>query len=244
MLKKIVLLSSLLVTSLSAHATLISHFGYERDSASNVVIGGGLEWLKWDVTKGLSIDSALDLYASDGWRLASNVDMASLFNSFVFGNTDGWNANEEEFQRSELPWNSGDEYSHHIKFMELFGVTRRSSCADYGVTAYCYSDDDPLIGSYAFFGADNNENDRYNLAEVLDDYTLLGANGAVTWYGWHNAVLNQDRFSRSHPYSHVGVSLVRNYVPDPVAVPTPGSIGLLALGLVALGYRRRQVLGR
>ena len=41
----------------------------------------------------------------------------------------------------------------------------------------------------------------------------------------------------------LGVALVRNPVPGNVAVPTSGSIGLLALGLLALGVRR-HVVGR
>ena len=70
MLKKILVASCLLVTSMASQATIISHFGYERDSASNIVRGGGLEWLMWDVTKGMSINEALAAY-SDGLPLIS-----------------------------------------------------------------------------------------------------------------------------------------------------------------------------
>ena len=76
MLMKTFIASCLLVTSMASQAAIISHYGYERDSASNIVTGGGLEWLKWDVTKGLSINAALAAYSADGWMLASNSQMA------------------------------------------------------------------------------------------------------------------------------------------------------------------------
>lgn len=242
MLKKLVLLSGLLLTSLSAQATLISHFGYERDSASDIVIGGGLEWLKWDVTKGMSINSALSAYASLGWRLASNDEMASLFNSFEFGKTD-WHANESISQIQYIPWDSAEELSSHAMFISLFGFTSQLSCSIVNRATMCYSDDEPLLSALAFFGADQNNNGLYNFATVQDDSILVLADGSIQ-FNSHMARISSDSQSVSLSSSGLGVALVRNSVPDIVAVPTPGSIGLLALGLVALGYRRRQVLGR
>lgn len=243
MLKKLVLMSGLLLTSLSAQATLISHFGYERDSASNIVTGGGLEWLKWDVTKGMSINSALASYASQGWRLASNDEMAFLFNQFKFGKSD-WHANESVTQSIQLPWNSGDALSSHAMFTNLFGVTRTFSCSLDGRTTLCWSDSDPQLYSLALFGADSNRNGMYNMALVQDDAHRVGSDPRVRLtFDNHEASLSSDLWSPDTS-AYRGVALVRNYVPDNVAVPTPGSIGLLALGLVALGYRRRHVLGR
>lgn len=55
-----------------------------------------------------------------------------------------------------------------------------------------------------------------------------------------------NRVSRTASWSSTsaGVALVRTAIPDPVAVPAPSSIVLLTLGLIALCYRRRQMLGR
>lgn len=242
MLKKLVLLSGLLLTSLSAQATLISHFGYERDSASNIVTGYGLEWLKWDVTTGMGINTALSTYASQGWRLASNDDMAFMFNQFKFGKDD-WHADESVLQEKFIPWNSGDEFSSHAKFIHLFGATRQNSCSIDNRATNCYSNDDPLLLSYALFGADVNLNRFYNIAVVRDDAMYLSSAG-YTLPMSHHAFVSSDQYGLDFLDAMVGVALVRDFVPDNVAVPTPGSIGLLALGLVALGYRRRQVLGR
>lgn len=239
MLKNIILLSGLLVASMNAQAALISHFGYERDSASNIVKGGGLEWLKWDVTKGMSINKALTDYSSQGWRLASSVDMAALFNAFSFGiNT--WTSNEQVSQYAGLPWDSSENNSPHASFTLMFGATDKSSCSDVWSSG-CYVAYDPKNESHAFFGSDLNSNGIYNLASVKDDNTRD--------YGWakgstgHQAYMYAEAVSRDYSYALYGVALVRSASPQPGTVDTPGSIGLLVLGLAALGYRRRQVLG-
>lgn len=243
MLKRIVLLSSLLVTSMTAHAGLIQYGDYKRDSASNIVTGGGLEWLKWDVTKGMSINAALASYASQGWRLASNDEMASMYNLFSFGKTN-WNAYEYGHQFVQLPWNSGDEFNSYAAFIRLFGYTVQPTiCSPGGASTDCYRADDPSQTSLALYGSDLNKNKRYKLAWVSEDSTYVHS-----LVGLHSenymASIQDDTFDADNGYSPYGVALVRNRVPDNVAVPTPGSIGLLTLGLVALGYRRRNVLGR
>lgn len=240
MFRKLVLLSTLLLTSVSTQAALISHFGYERDSASNIVIGGGLEWLKWDVTEGMSISSALSSYASQGWRLASNYEMASLFNRFSFGATD-WSADEKVNKNASLPWNSGDEFSTHAAFIRLFGSTAQWSCL--GAQEHCPTVEDSMHISTALFGDDANRNGYYNRADVGDDYLHYFNNGRYTTFD-HWASMGADHYwLASMNMDSVGVALVRTHVPNNAAVPTPGTIGLLALGLVALGYRR-HVLGR
>lgn len=86
MIKKVLMTSCLLIMSMASHAGLISHYGYERESGSNIVVGGGLEWLMWGVTAGMSASSALTIHA--GWRLATSAEMVSLFNTFQFGKDD------------------------------------------------------------------------------------------------------------------------------------------------------------
>jgi hypothetical protein len=241
MLKRIVLLSSLLVTSMTAHAGLIQYGDYKRDSASNIVTGGGLQWLMWDFTKGMSINSAMSKYEKDGWRLASNDEMASMYNSFKFGST-YWHNVERDHQSDVLPWDRGDELSPHASFIRLFGVTLRYSCTTLGRKAECYSDSDPYQAAQAIFGADADADGLYNVAFVVDDYEWIAPQG----FGVpdrHFAGIVSDQLNRDAKDEQFGVALVRNRVPDNVAVPTPGSIGLLSLGLVALGYRR-HLLGR
>jgi hypothetical protein len=229
MLKKLVLLSSLLVTSMTAQAALISHFGYERDSASNVVIGGGLEWLRWDLTRGRSINQAVAEHA--GWTLASNMQMASLFNVFQFGKTN-WSTDESLGQAKARYWDAQEEGPHE-EFMRLFGIT-----AWYGLPHY--TDNDPFVTARAVYGSDENGNLQYNVASVGSDFTRfdgsVGSAGAVLW---------PEGVSRDWRDDDTGVALVRaRSVIPPDQVSLPGSLSLLALGLVALLFRRRQVLCR
>lgn len=238
MLKKVVLTVFLLVTSMTSQAALISYNGYERDSASNIVTGGGLEWLKWDLTTGMSIDAALSIYAADGWTLATNDNMAALFNSFQFGKVD-WNSNESIYQGLSIPWDL-TEQSNHLNFVHLFGDTwQASATCDEIITVNCYLAEDDLKFTRAFFGADLNNNGRFNFARVNDDYSLIGFDGLLSRRS-HLAELSADFSFSFDSSSNTGVALVRNAPNSPISVPLPSSFILLAFGLVALGYRRRK----
>lgn len=246
MLRKLVVLSSLLISSMSAHAALISHFGYERDSASNIVTGGGLEWLKWDVTKGMSVNTALEKYGSQGWRLASNAEMASTYNRFSFGR-DVWYALETMSEGKAESFVFDIVPSSHTQFINLFGATSINSCSLSAKSIRCYADEEPDVRALAIFGSDSNQNGKYNYAEVVDDSIYLRKD---SWTGEERIVFNNnvaqlynDRVDSNDSSPTRGVALVRSGVSGNVEVPTPASIGLLALGLVALGVRR-QVLSR
>jgi len=234
MLKKILVASFLLVASMGSQATIIEYASYKRDMSGtcaatetdckyNIVTGGGLEWLKWDVTKGQSINQAL--VANAGWKLATNVQMASLFNSFQFGKTD-WSADESRLQLHATPWSVGEDSTHNI-FMQLFGHTLKLGSGGYSAT-------DPHQITAALFGNDTNGNNLYNYASVHDDFqgAPWGAVGAL-------AFLTEDKYDATA--FNFGVALVREVrVVPPTQVSLPGSLSLLALGFVALGFRRRK----
>ena len=95
MLKRALALVIILLTHQLAYAGPIEFKGYSRENSSNVVTGGGLEWLQWTVTKGMTIDSALKQYTAQGWRLANNEQMATLFNTFSV-----WQAELDSFGRT------------------------------------------------------------------------------------------------------------------------------------------------
>ncbi|MGH1485354.1 MAG: hypothetical protein ACRBCI_03985 [Cellvibrionaceae bacterium] len=67
-------------TSVPAYSALVSHFGYTLDTDTNIVSGGGLEWLRWDRTIDDSVSTAL--YQNPSFRLASVDEMYGLLNTF------------------------------------------------------------------------------------------------------------------------------------------------------------------
>lgn len=205
-----------LTLSLCSHAAIISHNGYSLDTTTNVVTGGGLQWLQWDETVGQSIDTALGAYAADGWRLASNVEMANLFNSFAFGTTintseEGWRA-----WRGEVPTTEVD------KMVELFGATNSGSSVPLV---------DPLKTTGALFGADPDGNNWYNLVRLHDDYT----SGDVPPI-FYPARLEYwiDFYPTDYTHFQAGVALVRS------EVPVPASAWLFASALIGLLSFRRK----
>ena len=228
MIKKVLMASCLLLMSIASHASLISHLGYERAAGSNYVTGGGLEWLMWDVTKGMSINAARDKYALEGWTLASNRQMADLFNAFQFGKTD-WVAGESELQSETIPWDV-EENSRHNMFIDLFGYTAFDGGPNYRPV-------DPLIFSMAFFGSDSNKNGRFQYASLYDDSIDISFDVIID----HHARISDEYGTESWSLPYAGVALVRVVKND---VTLPGSISLLALGFIALGFRRRQFLRR
>ncbi|EHR42132.1 PEP-CTERM sorting domain-containing protein [Alishewanella jeotgali] len=242
MFKKIFAGTALLLACCMAHASLIEYNGYSRDSSSNIVIGGGLEWLMWDVTKGMSINAALIHYASNGWELASNDQMTALFNAFEFGRSD-WYSVEDVTLFSYVPW-TPSETSRHSLFIQMFGMTFTTTCSS-SIQVGCYISSDPYIRSSAIYGSDTDSNGLFKLASVNDDalrrYWGWSGNFELEQYH-HEALLYNDYVTLSSTVAGHGIALVRQInssptTPLPVSVPT--SLSLITLGLIGLAYRRR-----
>ncbi len=235
MFKKVFIATCLFTTSLAAQAALISHYDYQRDSTTHIVKGGGLEWLKWDLTKGKTVNQALADHA--GWRLATGTEMVSLFNTFTFGLND-WVHGQPTWY--SMPW-TRDEASPHNAFIELFGFTY----ADKGVcktsdSRGCYLPTDNMITSRAWFAGATAG--KVGSATILDDYMSIGVFASQNPYS-HVARIEFDRVENA-TFPDWSVALVRANGQQPVTVNTPASFSLLLLGFAALGWRRRQMLRR
>lgn len=198
-------LSIALICSLAASAAsagVISHNGYSYDDNANYAVGDGLDWLRWDQTVGQSIDDAVATHSVDGYRVATNAEMATLYNNFAF-TTPGYWADDEDNQQS-IQLSSNVET---ILFNSIFGITYTTG-SDY---------------SAAWFGADDDGDGLINAAVVRTPFAGSSANPS--------ALLQGDVFySPSDSLSNSSVALVRVSVPEP-SILFLFATGLLGLGL-------------
>ncbi len=244
MFKRLFFASCLLVTSVSSHAALISYNGYERDSTSEIVTGGGLEWLKWDVTNGMSVNSALATYRAQGWMLATRRQMVDLFNVFQFGVTD-WSAALGSNEGDAVPWSAG-ETSSHASFIKLFGKTMSEQCVSES-DVWCYSLSDPYVRAQVFHGSfwkAQNSDGSYDagsidFAYVVDDSNQVMANYIMSPQSASAELANGMSMSGTTSFNGVGVALVRPQSSGPITVPAPNPFSLFFMSLAFLAYRRR-----
>lgn len=203
-----------LVLSTSLNAATISYNGYSLDTDTNIVTGGGLDWIQWDETAGLSINDALA--SNSGWRLATTAEVESLFGSFnYFGAT----TVPGSFDNFALVPNTNDV----LNFIQLFGDSYLTPSAlsgdlfsEQATTAIFASD---LPGVYNAAIIEYNADGR--LAAVGDntlvtlEYAISGADSAG---------------------GYRGVALVQTSV-----VPVPAAVWLFGSGLIGLaGIARRK----
>lgn len=221
-----------LVLALSsfANAGVITYNGYTLDQETDIVTGGGLEWLQWDVTIGQSINSALAAdgifngrdYGS-GWTLASNAQMAGLFDNFTFSST------EDENDNARTQWNT----QTHSVFHQMLGITSSGDYVNASPTTWLH-----YTGAVALYGSDHDGDDLYNLAHVHRDLNVL--NGSSSYW----SEMSADYYTRSSSFQTAGVALVRTEaLARQVNAPEPSTLAIFALGLSGLIFRRhRQVL--
>jgi hypothetical protein len=220
--------------SSNASALPISYAGYTLDEATNIVTGGGLEWLQWDETDGMTISDALATYHCDGWGLASNVQMAALFNAFNIGEI-AWDNLENTGQHRSTGFDSVEPNDDTDRiFVNIFGNTG---------TEHPSTGTNDLEAAYALFGNDLDADGFFNTATVADDFTFY-YNGIHNQYGEASITEDNSYFTRTWSSTYYGIALVRSnqppeMVPD-VQVPAPTTLALLGLGLAGMTIVRRR----
>lgn len=215
----------------TANAAIIEYGGYKRALDSNVVTGGGLEWLMWDQTKGKSINQALNEYSSSNWTLATGEQIASMFNVFKFGHDD-WESTAVS-QTHYSAW-TADENSTHNAFFRMFGYTQLMSCSTTGLTEDCYYNHNPYMRANARYKVMDGSITKYTIAVVLDDTE----NKFTRYLGAAGLAIGE--YSANGRNSTVGVALVRAIKAAPTPVNTPGSLGLLLAGVFCLAFYRQE----
>ena len=218
------LLSALLTFNSSGHAKLLSAYGYALDTETNIVQRANdpndkTEWLRWDLTLGMSITEALAKYGNQGWSLATENQVKKLFaDIFVPGGRDGsgvlWDDFAENYQVfGDLQFDSKYEYSdgenRTLNFQNLFGYSHAGDPIP-GTAFY-----DPVSLVSALFGDDADGDGLYNLATVRTSFTDAGGPDGSIRENPQIAFLNADTFGGSVDYSHslAGVALTRTSLP-------------------------------
>jgi hypothetical protein len=134
-----------------------SYNGYTLDETRNVVTSDVLEWMCWDQTIGLSIEDALQKFGGDGWRIATDSEMADLFNAFSFGD-EKFSADENVVAFHHLA--PGLPRERAVLFTQLFG----------NVTVGRYPTRPDLVEANptarALFGSDADADGLYRVATV------------------------------------------------------------------------------
>lgn len=227
------LLKSLAVIAIifasNAHAALISD--YSLNETTNIITDSrhNLEWLQWDETDGLSIDTVLSTTAQNfsggGWRLATNVEMARLFNTFFGLSYSGinWDTDEStaQFFSSNSDGLTESASDPELIFINLFGFT-------YEEWSEGILPPDGMQFTSAYYGNDLDNDLRYNLATVIDDRGIGQADSGST-------ELFFDLYPKNLERKDIGTALVRV-----TEVEEPSIFILLVLGLVGLGLRRNR----
>lgn len=235
----------ILLASSSLHASIVSYKGLELDPVNNTVSDGSIEWLQWNQTIGMSVSdyrNNIGGFKSQGWKLASRGMVADLFNRADFladnirdtsASATFWNDNENQVQlHLDLFAEPGftPTSNPEVAFISLFGDTG---------TGYLDSlvlQSDPYQVTAAIFGADEDADNFFNYASVIDSYEFKPEIGGFTGgeVRLHlDSVFLDDSFSDT--FNNYGLALFR-----PINVSAPNAIGLMFIMFLATQLLKRK----
>lgn len=222
---------ALIISAISANSSALTVSALEEDASSEAL---GLEWIKWTVTAGMSIDEALTAYSEDGWRLATNSEMASLFNKYFLAVEEGDVSYVTQVSYDPPGQFSASEFSDDenilqlsptseswinpllYEFFDVVGILDDSCTPFNNEIAFC------VTSTGALYGADLDGDGFYNLAsaryEFNDQYgETYGASLGRDIYPSSLAIPDSDQPGNSS--KGAGVALVRSLPYNPTPVP-------------------------
>jgi hypothetical protein len=227
------------VLSSNVNANIITYGSYSYDTDTSVVVGDGLEWLKWSLTNNMSYTQAINYANSnygDGWGIATSDQVSGLVQNFDFGFS--WDPqNPSEVTGSSVSAGSRDnnnyQYASYYNFVSMFGHTYSGSEGNQ------YANWNRL-GSRAIFGPIDTSTNTANLLSVWSLRNISYFN-CCNFKDTATITLNENYLSRFNYYRNsIGVALTRvSTAPSPIlTVSAPSTLAIFALGLIGLASRR------
>ncbi len=215
---------------------------------SETVVLGGIEWMRWDLTLGLSPRQALDGYSPYGWRIASENEMSNMLNDYLYtnyihsfphymyrrnGSYAAFTGFSSDESAQEHIWDHSSGGAAH-SLMSIFGVTDFNYYAG-GVSCLEYFDGCITLAS-ALYGSDGNSDNLIKRAEL--SYTYFDENS------YEDISLSADNYSINngmlpdfgYALTGTGVALVRNVSP----VPIPASLPMFGLVMGIYGVYKHS----
>lgn len=230
---RLVTLISFLCVTEGAISSTIEFGSYKYSDNSQTVKGGSLDWMRWDLTSGLSAEEALNTFYIQGWRLATNSEVSRLFRDFGLGVFD------ENVATSELKIKNASTFSSvYISsqmFYSMFGHTYQTDPTPF--PADIDSDGNVLHASY-------KEGVTFSTALLEGNtYAEVGLEWGVRNYGYNDITFSPEMSRTSLGHYHdgygnlAGVALVRSNLLE----PNPALLLCLSLaGLHLIRSHRRD----
>jgi hypothetical protein len=220
MVKQLVCILFFLWVSNSATAALITHNGYTLNEDTNIVTGGGLDWLQWDETTGMTIENIINDHNFDGWSVATETQVFSMYSNLF------------KFLSPSLTLDYASENANKMDtIIQLFGSTFQHSNHH---PSYVYA------GSLEYAQATYSTGTGYSGIGIYGEYTFtkspiqIDPTSAYEEYGAHVTVGNDYNWHYNTVDPASGVVLVK----DVNQVPEPSSLAIFALGIIGLASRR------